>query len=470
MDFCSLDFIFIFLPIVVICHKLVDDYLKNAVLMLSSVIFYCFAVNGHYEWLLFLVISAVFYFVMGKVIAKSKGKQRKTNLWIGAIFGIVMLVFFKYGGAVFGTSLSPLFAGSESDSGAFTLLLPLGISFYSFKNVSYLHEVYKKDVPPAKSFVNYAAYIMMFPEVISGPIQTYKSFRPYMRRSVTSEQINEGLSEFIIGFALKQMLANRLGSVWSGILRIGYDGISTPLAWFGVISFSLQLYFDFYGYSLMAVGIGKMLGYEIPKNFDHPYMSKSVGEFWRRWHITLGDWFKENIYFPLGGNRVDKKIKVYRNLLAVWIVTGLWHGSTWNYLIWGLFLFAFIALERTGKIDFIIKNNVLSHIYAVFIIVISWMIFKLENLSDIPVYLSRMFPLFTETPTYVDKSDIFSVGSGLWVNFFAAIVFATSLPRKIYDRIKDKKWIVVPLLAVLFWYSVYLAACSSNDPFMYGNY
>lgn len=467
MSFGSLDFLFIFLPVVVIIHALVDDNYKNIILLAASIVFYFYAVDGHYVWLLYLILSTAFNYWLGLIIGRSPDDVKKKLLWIGVIADSLLLLIFKYGDTVYNFFSVKLFANQNTEM--IELLLPLGISYYTFKNISYLHEVYKGDVSPSVSVVNYATYLVMFPQIVSGPIQTYKSFRPMLRRSVDLSMINEGLYELIIGFSLKQIFSNRLAVIWSAITRIGYDGLSTELAWIGVISFSLQLYFDFYGYSLMAVGIGKMLGYDIPQNFDHPYMSRSISEFWRRWHMTLSEWFKENIYFPLGGSRCST-VKIYRNLFIVWLATGIWHGNTLNYIIWGMFLFIFIALERSHFMDFIIKNPVISHIYTLFIIVISWMIFKLENLADIPVYLSRLFPFFSVTPDYVDSTDWITTMKGMWLIFGVAILFATSYPRRLYEKVKDKKWLMVPIMLVLFWYSVYLAACSTNDPFMYGNY
>ncbi len=468
MNFFSINFIFIFLPIAVLIHALAKEKQKNVVLLISSIIFFCLACSGHYEWLVFVFITALFNYAVSHFIEASDKNTAFKIVIIGSVFNAVLLLFFKYFGTAFNSAIASIFS-INTENVNLDILLPLGISFYTFKNISYIHEVYKKEIPAEKSFINYLSYILMFPEIVSGPIQTYKSFSPFLTRKVTMSMINAGLTEFIFGLALKQVFSNRLGVIWSSIERIGYDGISTPLAWIGILSFSLQLYFDFHGYSLMARGIGMMLGYDIPKNFDYPYLSRSISEFWRRWHITLGAWFKENIYFPLGGSRTSM-LKVYRNLLFVWALTGIWHGNTFNYVIWGLFLFVFIALEKSGLIDGILKNRPISHIYTLFFIIISWLIFKIEDVGQIPVYLSRLFPLFTNTPEYIDSSDWIASCKGLWTIFIGGFIFATPLPRMLFNKIKDKKYISIPILLVIFWYSVYLAACSSNDPFMYGNY
>ena len=470
MNFSSVSFIFLFLPLFVILHPVTKGTLRNLVLFLGSALFYLLAIGGRYEWLILLVLSALVNYIVGILLGDSHGRYRKTILAAGVLYNVFVLCLYKYSDAWL-TSLAPVLPSFlSSEKAVSSILLPLGLSFYTFKNISYLHEIYAKKVRPEESFVRYGAYLMMFPQISMGPIQTYESFQPYLKeRKVTLEGINSGAVEFILGLGLKTIFANRLGSVWSGIETIGYDSISTPLAWLGIITFSLQLYFDFYGYSLMASGIGEMLGYATPKNFDYPYTATSMSDFWRRWHMTLGGWFKENVYFPLGGNRCGK-VKLIRNLLVVWVLTGIWHGSTATFLLWGFFLFAVVAIEKSGILNKVIRHKVWSHVYMIPLILLSWTMFKLPTFSDFGVYLSRLFPFFTETPEYVYGADWVKYAKGVGGLVVIGMVFCTPFPRRIFEKIRNRSYLVVPLLLAIFWYAVYLAVCGANDPFLYFNF
>ena len=466
MNFCSLDFIFIFLPLFVFLHGIVPSKFKNTVLFFGSLLFYYFACGKGIYSIVWLAISTVGNYFSGILIHRQKGNI-KTGIFIMSVTANVSaLLLFKYF-----TPVVKAFNGALPDSiSALRVVLPLGFSFYIFKCISYLHQVYSGKVRAEGSFIDFGAYVTLFPQVTMGPIQTYSGFRPALKkRTVTVAKINEGLYEFILGLGLKMIFANRLAAVWNGVETIGYDSISTPLAWLGVLSFTLQLYFDFYGYSLMSKGIGMMLGYMTPDNFTHPYMSRSVSEFWRRWHMTLGEWFKENIYFPLGGSRCSK-VKTIRNLFVVWLFTGIWHGDSINYIIWGMFLFVLITAERTKLMKPVMKNSVTSRIYTVFFILLSWMIFRVRTLNDIGVYFSRMFPFFAETPEYVFAQDWVRYAKGLgWLMVFG-VIFATPLPRMIYERLKRYPAAIIPVMLCIFWYAVYLAATCANNPFLYVNY
>ncbi len=470
MNFSSINFIFLFLPLFVLVHAVTRGKLRNLVLMLGSLLFYAFAIGNRYEWIIILLLSSLVNYMIGLFLADSQGRARKIIFVAGVVYNLAILCLYKYSD-IWMKSLMPVLAdllhvGETMPS----ILLPLGLSFYTFKNLSYLHEVYAEKVQAEESFVGYGAYLMMFPQISMGPIQTYESFRPYLKeRKVTLTGINSGATEFILGLGLKTIFANRFGSVWSGIETIGYDSISTPLAWMGILTYSLQLYFDFYGYSLMASGIGEMLGYVTPKNFDYPYTATSMSDFWRRWHMTLGEWFKENVYFPLGGNRCGKA-KQIRNLLAVWLLTGIWHGSTLTFLIWGFFLFTVIAIEKTQILKKVTEHKVWSHVYMIPLILLSWTIFKLPTLTDLGIYFSRMFPFFRETPEYVYAADWVKYAKSIGALAVVGILFCTPLPRKLFEKIRNKPLISVPILLMIFWYAVYLAVCGANDPFLYFNF
>jgi len=471
MNFADIDFIFIFLPLVVLLHGLTKGMLRNAVLFVGSLVFYAFAVGGRYSWVLLLLFSAAVNYLFGRSVSRCEGKGRKVVLFTGVAYNVITLCLYKYADAWL-TPLLPALSGAVGTlSPSSEILLPLGLSFYTFKNISYLNEVYSKKVEAEPSFIRYGTYLTMFPQISMGPIQTYESLKDSLNeRKVTLAGIQAGAMEFILGLGLKCIFAGRLGAVWNGIETIGYDGISTPLAWLGIIAFSLQLYFDFYGYSLMASGIGEMLGYKTPKNFDYPYLATSMSDFWRRWHMTLGAWFKENVYFPLGGNRCGKA-RLFFNLLAVWLLTGIWHGDTLTFLFWGFFLFVIVAVEKTGVLNKVTQHKVWSHVYMIPLILLSWTIFKLPTLGDLGVYLGRMFPFFTETPAYVSTTDWVKYVKGMGgILLVLGLVFCTPLPRRLYEKVKSKTPIVVPILLAIFWYSVYLSACGANDPFLYFNF
>lgn len=467
MNFSSLNFIFLFLPIFVLIHSLLRGKARNAVLFFGSFVFYSFAVGHQIEWLILLLLSALVTFVLGLIIADTQKSHRRAIFVLGLIYQIAILCLFKYAQELLPHVMPSLSSLFNIRFDASSILQPLGISFYTFKNISYLHEVYSEKVKAEESFLNYGAYLVMFPQISMGPIQTYESFQPALiHRDVTLAGISSGTMTFIAGFGLKTIFANRLGGVWNGIETIGYDAISTPLAWLGILAYALQLYFDFYGYSLMASGIGEMLGYQTPQNFRDPYMATSMSDFWRRWHMTLGSWFKENVYFPLGGNRCSKW-KQIRNLFLVWLLTGVWHGSTVTFVLWGCFLFIVIAIEKSGALDKVIRHKVFSHVYMIPLILLSWTIFKLPTIRDLGIYLSRMFPFFAEVPEFMYANDWVKYATNVGWLMGIGILFCTPLPRQLYEKIKDKSYIVIPLLLGIFWYSVYLSACGANDPFLY---
>lgn len=468
MNFCSPDFIFLFLPLLVLLHGVTKGKLRNAVLFFGSVVFYALASGSFYEWILLLLIAAVMNYLFGLIITETEGRYRKTAFITGVVFNIAFLAAYRFSGAFVSSLLPPMLAKIGVTGVSFSdIVLPLGLSFYTLKNLSYLREVYDFTVESEISFINYGAYLTMFPQISMGPIQTYKDFKPYLdSRTVTFDGISSGAAEFIIGFGMKKILADSLAVVWDGITGIGFGSVSTPLAWMGIISFALRLYFDFYGYSLMASGIGQMLGYITPQNFDYPYTARSVNDFFRRWHMTLCQWFRENVYFPLGGSRCSR-MKLTRNLFVVWLIAVLWHGNTPNFLVCGLFLFLLALLEKKGILDFITENRVLSRIYMFFVVIFTWLFFALPTLSDVGVYLSRMFGFFGKTPEGVAALDWLKYAGSAGVFMILGLLFITPLPARIYEKIKNKPYIAVPLLLAVFWYSVYLAVCGADVPFMY---
>lgn len=462
MVFSSLEFVFLFLPVFMIAYGCVPFKYKNAVIFLGSLIFYSIGVISTPVYILLFAITILFNFIIGQFI-ESFRKTRRLWLLLGIIFNFSWLIFFKYTGFIF-ENINSLFGGL--DLPLKEIILPIGISFYTFQNVSYIIDVYRKKTVAESSFVNYGAYITMFPQLIAGPIVTYDTIAKQLEsRTHSLKNIDSVLKTFTIGLGSKVLIANQIGGLWNDISSIGFESISTRLAWMGAVAYSFQIYFDFCGYSLMAIGLGKIMGFNLPVNFDHPYTSVTMTEFWRRWHITLGSWFREYIYIPLGGNRGGTKATV-RNLLIVWLLTGLWHGASWNFVLWGFLLFVILVIEKLAIGRFLNKVRPLGHIYMIFLIPLTWMIFAVTDFSQLGIYFSRLFPVFADKPAVVFEEDYIKYWD-IYRNFFiAGVVFSTKLPQMIYKKIKNTAFGAIILL-VIFWASVYCMYKGMNDPFLY---
>lgn len=460
MVFSSLEFIFIFLPAFMMIYAVSPPKYKNTAIFAGSVLFYSLGVKKPVYIFLFL-LTVLFNFIVAQFI-ESSGKRSRIWLLFGIVFNFWWLIFFKYWG--FGTeNINAIFKTGLTVK---DIILPIGISFYTFQNVSYIIDIYRKKSKAEKNLVNYGAYISMFPQLIAGPIVTYETVAAQLRvRTHNIKKLEDGLKTFTIGLGYKVLIANRLGGLWSEIADIGFDSISTQLAWMGIFAYSFQLYFDFCGYSLMAIGLGRIMGFELPKNFDYPYMSVTMTEFWRRWHITLGTWFREYVYIPLGGNRKGKAAML-RNTFVVWLLTGLWHGASWNFIIWGLVLFAIIMSEKfwTGK--FLNKYKLIGHCYMILIIPLTWLLFAVTDFHQLGIYFRQLFPFFKEENAAVFEQDYVKYWDIYKKFFIAGLIFSTRIPEMIYKKIKDSLFGIIILL-VVFWMSVYCVYKGMNDPFMY---
>ncbi len=461
MVFSSLEFLFIFLPAFMLVYGLVPKKYKNATIFAGSVIFYSVGAISRPVYILLFLLTILFNFIIGEFIYNFR-KASKLWLTVGIVFNFWWLIFFKYTGFLF-ENINALF---HAHLPVKDIILPIGISFYTFQSVSYLIDVYRRRARAESNFISYGAYISMFPQLIAGPIVKFRIVSRMLRhRRHTAAMIEEGLKTFTIGLGFKVLIANQIGGLWSDIGNIGFHSISAPLAWMGIIAYSFQLYFDFCGYSYMAIGLGKIMGFELPKNFDHPYMSLTMGEFWRRWHMTLGMWFREYIYIPLGGSRCGK-LKTIRNYFIVWAFTGLWHGASWNFIIWGMVLFALIMLERFVIGKYLERFKLLGHLYMLFVIPLTWLIFAVTDISQLVVYFCRLLPFIPQQTYPVLEHDYLKYLGIYWKFFLAGAVFSTDLPERIYKKIKDTIAIKLVLLAV-FWLSVYCIYKGMNDPFMY---
>lgn len=461
MVFSSLNFVLIFMPVFFTCYYIVPDKWKNAVLLIGSLSFYLVGtLKTPYHFALF-VLSIIVDFEVGVGIEKYQ-KHKKAILVSGILFHLIALSVFKYSDFVF-SQLTPFI---PKLSGIPSLGLPIGISFYTFQGMSYIADVYRGKTKAEKSVLRYAVYIAMFEQLIAGPIVTYSRVKSSLKsRKINTSTVLCGLGMFVFGLGLKVLLANPIGKLWSQTLAIGFESVSTPLAWMALFAYSFQIYFDFFGYSLMAVGLGKMLGFKLPKNFDHPYMSLTVTEFWRRWHITLGSWFREYVYIPLGGNRCSKARNLF-NLLFVWLLTGIWHGAGYNFLLWGFILFLLIATEKylTGK--FLNSHPAIGHIYMLLIIPLTWAVFAVSDMRELGILFTRLFPFFGTGALSVFKYDFLKYLKEYYPFFIASILFSTRLPYKLLERIRNSVLVPILLLAI-FSASIYCMYKGFDDPFLY---
>lgn len=463
MVFSSIDFIFRFLPVFFLIYGICPGRWKNLCILAGSLLFYFYGVKDQPLYMLLFLLSIVINFLIGR-----KAGGRKGWLALGILYNFFWLFLFKYAGFA-AENLNRLagLLGLPGELPVYEPILPIGISFYTFQAVSYLIDVYRKNVPFERSLINFGMYISMFPQLIAGPIVTYASIeKQIQKRKSSPELIETGLREFTIGLGLKVLIANQTGGLWKQVETIGFESISTPLAWLGLAAFSLQIYFDFYGYSLMAKGLGHILGFDFPDNFKEPYMSGSMTEFWRRWHITLGSWFREYVYIPLGGNRKGSP-KTFRNLFAVWLLTGAWHGASWNFILWGFVLFVLIFAEKAGPGQWLARHPMAGHVYMLFAIPLTWMLFAITDLSQIVLYLGRLFPFLPLSGEYAYfPGDYLKYGRLYALSLCAGLIFMTPGPRKLYNRWKNSPLSAVILVAV-FWGCVYCMKLGMDDPFLY---
>lgn len=436
---------FRFLPAFLIIYFITPKKFRNAVLFLGSIAFYTY---GEAQYVLLLLASVTVNYVIARSMYKTpedgRGRRQAVLLVLALCYDFGMLFFFKYSGL--------------------TTKLPLGISFYTFQIAAYVIDVYRGIVPAEKSYVNLGTYLTMFPQLIAGPIVNYTEVSSCLkRRTVTARDFESGVCILVIGLGSKVIIADRVGMLWNNVQTIGFNSISTPLAWLGAVAYSMELYFDFAGYSMMAVGLGKMLGFQIPVNFRFPYISKSVTEFWRRWHITLGTWFRDYLYFPLGGSRCSRGRMIF-NLLVVWLATGLWHGAHLNFLLWGLGLFVILVVEKLWLKKYLDRWPVLGHLYMLVLIPLSWAVFSVSDLGQLGAYFGRLLPLFSHAAAY--PLDFLKYGKTYGVFLVLGLLCSTSLPAYVYRRLKGT-WAGAVILAVLFWLCLFCLSKGMNDPFMY---
>ena len=441
MVFNSVVFLFCFLPLALLVYYLVPGKGKNAVLLLESMIFYCWT---GITWLPLIAVLIAVNYLAGLFLGRRNGGGRKLVLVLAVVVSAAALIFFKYTNFLIDT-LNQI-AGLGLSSLSFLSVLPLGISYYIFKLISYVADVYTRKTEPEKNLIDFSAYVLFFPQLIVGPIVRYRDMAQTLHTGkgrCTLQKAEDGAVQFVFGLAKKVILADSIGMLWQDIIApdggVGLANASTPLAWLGILAYSLQLYFDFAGYSEMSNGLSRMMGFECPANFNLPYMATSITDFWRRWHISLSMWFRDYVYIPLGGNRCSKGRQIL-NMLVVWALTGFWHGANWNFLCWGLYYFVLLVIEKYLLRGVLQKGRGWQRVYTLFFVVLGWGIFT-ANAAGAPLGLlmSRLFlPQGGVSPLYFLRN--------YGVLLLLGCLFSTSLPGWLWEKTRR----ILPLRLLLF--------------------
>ena len=463
MLFSSIPFLYYFLPVVLILYFIAPKKLKNSVLLLTSLVFYGW---GEPKYVILMIASILIGYVSGLLIeAFSQKKISKLFLWLSVGINIGFLAYFKYADFF----IENFNAATGLSIPLLRIALPIGISFYTFQILSYTVDVYRKDVPAQKNLINLAAYVTMFPQLIAGPIVRYSHIAKELEnRNINVENFAKGMRRFILGLGKKILIANTLGE-FCDIFKQS-DDKSVLFYWLYAVAFMLHVYFDFSGYSDMAIGLGRIFGFNFWENFNYPFISKSATEFWRRWHMSLGTWFRDYVYIPMGGNRVSKP-KWFFNIFVVWFLTGFWHGAAWTFIVWGLYFAIFLISEKLLYLKYLEKSKVLSRVYLLVVVGISFVIFNATDMKEAVSYIGGMFgvggvPLVSTEFFYYLKS--------FGVTLCIGLIGCTPIVKKAVEKIKEKSIggkiiaVIEPvfLIALLIVMTAYLVDGSFN-PFLY---
>lgn len=456
MVFSSLLFLYVFLPIALFLYYISPEKIKNFTLFILSLIFYAW---GEPIYVGIMLFSSVFDYCNGRLLNKFKEDwKRKAVLILSVIVNIGLLFFFKYYNFVI-DNLNYLFNLNISAS---TLTLPLGISFYTFQTLSYTIDVYRGEVEASNSFFDYSAYVAMFPQLVAGPIVRYIDiYNQLKNRDFSDSSIAYGIKRFVYGLAKKVLIANKLGELYKIILAKEVAGLASSMAWLGIIAFTLQIYFDFSGYSDMAIGLGRMLGFDFLENFNFPYISRSITEFWRRWHMSLSLWFRNYVYIPLGGNRVKVPRQIL-NLFITWFLTGFWHGADFNFIFWGLYYFTLLVLEKFVYSKALDKApNFIKHIYTMLLVIIGWVIFEFK-VADIVPFLKALFNFknFTspEALFYLKEYGFYLV---------LGTVLSLGACKKLISKTRKTTYLEIAFLFILLILVTMSLISESYNPFLY---
>ena len=463
MVFSSSVFLIVFLPITLLAYFIVPARFvkaRNSVLLAASLVFYGW---GEPKYNLIMIFSIVFNYVCGLAAGKNRSKA---VLILCVVGNLALLGYFKYTDFVLETVNRLAEAGLALPG----IALPIGISFYTFQTMSYVIDVYRGKVEAQRDIITFGTYVTLFPQLIAGPIVRYSDVAVMLvGRKTNLEQIAEGVRRFIIGFGKKVLLANQIYVVWMELSAM--ENLSVSAAWLGAVAFTFQIYFDFSGYSDMAIGLGKIFGFDYLENFNYPYISRSITEFWRRWHMSLSSWFKEYVYIPLGGNRKGLSRQLI-NISIVWILTGLWHGASWNFVMWGVYYGIILIIEKLGLLKVLEKcPAVVGHIYSLILIVIGWVIFAVDDMGKVAAYLGMMLG---SSQIFIDDAFIYFFESRIWL-LIACVIGSTPLPKIvcsiIAEKLEDREVLLGTIETVLFMgifaLSMAFLVSGSYNPFLY---
>lgn len=454
MVFSSISFLFFFLSLLFLFYYITPKKYRNYILLIFSLLFYYM---GEKWYVILLLFSCLINYILGLLIIK----RRKLYLIIGLIFNICLLFYFKYTN-FFLSTFANIFHFNRI---TLNIILPLGISFFTFQNISYLIDVYRRDVPSEKNFFKYATYITLFPQLVAGPIVRYKDVASELdNRCESFSLFSEGVRKFIIGLAKKVIIADTIYHVYTNILNSNMAMISYILV---AIGFTLQIYYDFSGYSDMAIGLGKMFGFNFKENFNYPLIATSITDFWRRWHISLSSFFKDYVYIPLGGNKCSK-LKHIRNIFIVWFLTGLWHGASWNFIIWGIYFFVFLILEKFILKKYL-KKNIFFYIYTFIVVIISFVIFSITDLNELFSFLKGMFGIGVPL---INKESLYYLSNSLILFLIAILGISPFIKNKIKSLEKGKLENVIKGGEIIYIFTIFIIVIasivsSSFNPFIY---
>lgn len=464
MVFSDSVFLFMFLPLTLAVYYAVPFAFKNTVLFLTGLLFYAW---GEPVYVLIMLLSTAIDYCAGRLMDRfdSNKKIRKATLLVSVVMNLSLLGIFKYGSFFIG-SVNGIFGSAIPDPG---LPLPIGISFFTFQSMSYTIDLYRRNIKVQKNFIDFAAFVTMFPQIVAGPIVRYEDVSAQLAcRRIDLRSMSDGITRFICGMCKKVLIANSIGALWTDVKAQDYASMPAATAWLGIAAFTLQIYFDFSGYSDMAIGLGKMLGFDFPENFRYPYNSKSVAEFWRRWHITLGDWFKSYVYFPLGGSRGSTAATI-RNTLIVWLLTGLWHGASWNFILWGLYYGVLIILEKFVFRRLLERTpSALRHILTMLAVVFGWVIFEITSPASELEFVKAMLGFGGSFANSFTLNALHNYA----VTFIAAIAISTGIPLKICKKLPEKRADTLSLVGEAAGMTACIACLvdSGYNPFLYFNF
>lgn len=461
MVFSSIIFLFMYLPFVLLIYYIVPRKLRNLFLFIVNLIFYGW---GEPVFVLLMLFSTVVDYTHGYFINKYRDNKRKAKGFLisSVVINLSLLGFFKYAGFLANTLNVLPFVNLP----VLTIPLPIGISFYTFQTMSYSIDVYRGDAPVQKNIITFGTYVALFPQLIAGPIVRYKDVAYQLdHRRETLDQVTYGVKLFMVGLGKKVLIANQMGAMWDAIRETGQSN-GVLGSWIGIAAYTFQIYFDFSGYSDMACGLGNMFGFEFLKNFNYPYISKTITEFWRRWHISLSTWFREYVYIPLGGNRKGIKRQIF-NLLVVWLLTGFWHGAAYNFILWGLYYGIILIIEKFILMKWLDKlPSAIQHIYTLFIVMIGWTLFYFEDMGQLVSYLTCMFDF---TQGIIGQKALSITLSSLPL-FVVASLASTPLGAKLYEKVRNQGFVWIPETA---YCAVVLLLCTASlvnqsyNPFLY---